>query len=409
MYTMTVDGKPPFDPRLEEYSLEATPVLEREENRIATLEFAIWPNNPRYGEILLRQSVIDVYDEGELMIRMRAIRVKRTMDGGKEYECEELLGAMNDTIHRPNAFGDNQSAAQRFLEILGDYNARQPNPLLRVTAGTVDYSDMQAGPAAQAPDEIDPAENYAVRGFGKSHWALLKDNTVDRLGGYLIPHYSAAGITLDYLSEPHIGTCEETIEFGKNLAELFVTSDAGALWTRLIPLGADRGTSSPYRRAGGANKEPLDISGATNKPVPGQQDYIDDAAGVALYGVIEHTERWEEIKTANELYTRAAGFMEGRSAAAADTVTLTWYDLRGAGADAGKIHFMQRVFVKSEPHGISRYYLVKKERLPLGEPEGLEFTCGDPKETLTDITKRSESRAKNGYEDLDDRVFLLEE
>ena len=70
MYTMTIDNMTLYDPTTSEYLLEA-PLLHLEANKIGTLTFTIYQDNPQYEGIVLRQSIIRLYRDGAIYMLFR--------------------------------------------------------------------------------------------------------------------------------------------------------------------------------------------------------------------------------------------------------------------------------------------------------------------------------------------------
>lgn len=121
MYTMTVDGRLLYDPRLNEYALE-NPTLTQDGNRFASATFTIYPDNPEYGSIRTRRSIISIYDDGELLLSLRAIKPRMAMRGGITYTCEETAAMLNDLKRRPGWFQGTPAAY--IAALIADFNAR---------------------------------------------------------------------------------------------------------------------------------------------------------------------------------------------------------------------------------------------------------------------------------------------
>ena len=103
MYTMTIDGMTLYDPTTSEYLLEA-PLLHLEANKIGTLTFTIYQDNPQYEGIVLRQSIIRLYRDGAIYMLFRPVKRKMMFQGGVEYTCEEMTAFLNDFLRRPDTF-----------------------------------------------------------------------------------------------------------------------------------------------------------------------------------------------------------------------------------------------------------------------------------------------------------------
>lgn len=103
MYTLTNNGRVLYDPRLQNYTL-GNPQLTLEGNKLGTLVFSIYTNNPEYSRVTKTESVIGVHLDGNLLMYMRPAYAKAGFRGGIEYRCEELAARMNDIKRRPGYY-----------------------------------------------------------------------------------------------------------------------------------------------------------------------------------------------------------------------------------------------------------------------------------------------------------------
>lgn len=137
MYTMTVDGRPLFDPRVCGYGLER-PTLTQDANKFATLTFNIYPNHPEYAKINKRSSIIAVYVDGEIILKMRPVKSKLTFRGGVEYYCEELAARLNDIKRRPSYYS---GTPEQFIgAVLSDFNSRYSGATPGTSGGYTDIN-----------------------------------------------------------------------------------------------------------------------------------------------------------------------------------------------------------------------------------------------------------------------------
>lgn len=126
MYTMTIDKRPLYDPTRTGYALELPDGM-FEANKIGTMTFTIYPDNPEYYSITLRVSTIRVYRDGDIYSVYRPVRARRMFKGGVEYTCEELTALLNDFLHRPAAFptDPDHGSARDLMELcVSEYNTR---------------------------------------------------------------------------------------------------------------------------------------------------------------------------------------------------------------------------------------------------------------------------------------------
>lgn len=372
MYTIKHNGRMLFDPTNDEYSVEA-PIVSREANKLATLDFTIYPNNPEFDLIQDHTSVISVYLDGALMNEFRPAYRKNTFAGGVNWRCEEGAARLDDELHRPDYFKG--TIAAYISRMVTQYNAR-------VSASKA----VHVGDILFNPDTVDTFINDDYEGF----WEGLVSSLTETYGGYLIPRYEADGLYIDYMSDEDLPLGTQTIRFGENMADMFMDTDTDEMYTVLIPLGANVDVSNP--QSGQARQRPLTIAS-----VNGGNDYLEDAAGIALYGRREKTQRWQSITSASELKAKGIEYLADHAAKLKKTITLTAIDLHNLNVDVSAFQWMTRIPIYSEVHNIDTNYTATKMDTHLGNPEPLQLQMGEPKEVFTDrAPKNSVSRRGGG-------------
>lgn len=417
MYTITLvdNGQLLFHPAMPELSL-ANPVLMRSVNEIATLTFTIYPGHPQYDAIRMYNGYLKVYKDGELLLIMRAIQCKRMMGGGREYTCEELVGATNTIMLRPEAYGANLSMQAKMVGVIANYNGVVTNLHTELLMGN---SHRQSAYDSDL-DQVDG--KYALKAdYSRGLWDELT-SIVDGYQGdavIRIKYVDVAPSTGDNTWMQFDGvfdyqmiedTSTTILEYGKNIEDLFAESGLDEeFFTRLIPLGKDVTSSSAYRRDGGDSKWPVTILNASHNPNQGSDDYLDIGDLVERYGIIEKTKLWKDKGTANALYDAAADYVEKmQEPKLVDSVTVTYWDLKAAGYNIAEIGYLEYVRVLSEPHGIDQSYLVTEEKVSLAQPDKKTITLGKPKRSLTDIMRKDRNKQKDKTDNLDSRLYSVE-
>lgn len=107
MYRLMVDGKRLHDTDFADYVVEK-PTLKLAANKLCTLTFTIYNNNPQFDQIQKLRSVITVYRDSDIIAKVRPIKTKLNFRGGLEYTCEDMLGKLNDMIRRPSYYSGTQ-------------------------------------------------------------------------------------------------------------------------------------------------------------------------------------------------------------------------------------------------------------------------------------------------------------
>lgn len=442
MYRITINQLPTlveelfYDPRIKEYAI-ANATLTREVNKIATMEFTIYPSHPQFNNIELIRSELYIYnDNNDLICVVRPTSKKRTFNGGCEYQCEEITGMFADMMTMPQVYSWADTSfvvdlADRIDAVLCDYEndyitrmsdwcMRPHMPFYASSAGyTTQAFDEDLG--AYFPiDEIEP------------RWDAFKKLTLDEHPeGYIVSAYLKKGhptiqpiskqeytpvmngFIVGFLLPDELLESSQSIDFGKNMEDLFIETSIDDFYTRLWPVGDDVSTSATNRQHGAANKWPKTIKAATNRRDwdigNNQVGWMATREDVERYGPIDRVEKFEKQTRANALYNKGVEFFEQRNRTPfAREVTLTAVDLADAGVDISQIEFMTRVKCTSTEHGISDYYAVVKHVINFTNPTRSKIELGVTKKLLTDITHENAVRAARAEFDLDDRVFELE-
>ena len=372
MYTITHNGNPFYSPGVGGPHL-ADPVLSMDANRLASMTFTVYPDNPEFDNIDMHTSVFSVYLDDTLLIKLRPAQKKRTFNGGMEYTCEELAARLDDVLHRPDYFSG--TVTQYLTRMITAYNALVASANA-ITLGNVSF----------IPSTSDTFINDDYEGF----WEGIQSNLVGYHGGYVVPRYTDSAIYIDYVTDSDLTPCPQEIAFGKNMADMFIETDSADVFNVLIPLGATVEVSNP--QPGQARRRPLNITSVNDG-----KDYLVNAAGVELYGRREMTHTWQSISNASTLKTTGQAYLDEHAAELKTSVTLSAADLHNLDVNVSAFRWMQRVTVKSVPHGVNTQYTITRVDIPLGEPRHLSLQLGDPQDVMTDrLVQNSVSKRGRG-------------
>lgn len=413
MYRITLKvgnaERPFFDPRTDTYTIE-NPVMTREEARLASLRFTIYPDHPEFGNLVLKASKLKLYADDEYLMYFRPVNVKRTMQGALQYECEEFLGVVNDTMTRPQAFGTGQYVTDMLRQTL----------IASGAGGAATY--VYSGNVSSSLNSVILEEKFAISEYTPiyDYWCSFFEKHATPKG-YLVPRYvendpySATRLAyIDYLEEDALPMSDQTITFGKNLADLFIDSNFDEFFTVAVPLGVDKGTSPSDRSKGQQSKLPLVLE---------EQDHTETIDGIALrfvndkiidteyyniYGSVEKTVELKDAKNTTTLKQKAVDYIKENRGDVAQQVTLKAVDLRDTGVDVEHLKWMTRIPVTSEMHGISKTYVITKQTVQLDNPTKTEIELGSTKKGLTDIMSSVSDKNASKINGLDDRLYAIE-
>lgn len=357
MYTIYHDGRLMFDPRFDEYGL-SVPTLTLEAHKFGSLSFTIYPNHPEYGRLNKISSTLSVYKDGVLFFQCRPAWSKRGMRNSIQYKCEDILARLNDFQMRPF---DYSGTLEGFVDaVLASYNSRAEigRQILKgrvtVTDDYVHYSSVDYLP----------------------HWDVLQTRLVNTHGGYFVPRYESSGVYLDYLRDEDLPNATQEIRFGENLTDLFIETDAANTYSVLVPVGADYDTFDEHG-------DPI-TKRLTIESVNDGKDYIENAAGIALYGRRETSRRWENVTLPQNLLTKGQEWLEQNAVKFAETVDLSAVDMHNANANVEAFGWLQWINAVSTIHGLSEQYISEKITIPLGNPSSSKLRLGATRLTLTE-------------------------
>lgn len=227
----------------------------------------------------------------------------------------------------------------------------------------------------------------------------IKEKLVKRLGGH-IRIRKANGIKyLDYLADYPV-TSDQVIEFGRNLLDFSQTLDAQDIATAIIPLGAKLEESTI---------EALDER-LTIKSVNNDCDFIFNQAAVDTFGWVFKTVTFDAVTVPSNLKRKGEEYL---SSVQFESLVLdvTAVDLNNVNVDISRIHLLDRVRVKSEPHGLDSFFPVTKLIISLEKPESDKIVLGseNAKVTMTGSNSSTKTDIMERIENIPSESSILKE
>lgn len=354
MYQIYCDNTLLYDPRD-----EGNPILSGKVslavNATGELTFTLPPMHQGIDLIRKLRSVVQVYDDGELLYEGRVLDSKADMYHIVTYTCEGTLAYLLDSIQRPKAY-HNLTQASYLSDKIAQHN-NQVEAGKRFALGTVEKQAM----------------NYDAREDNQYTNTLetIMDKLVDSNGGYLRVRKQGDTRYLDYL-ESYGRTSGQVIRFGENILDLTEHISAADVITVLIPLGKAEETED------GEKGKRLTI-----ESVNGGKDYLEDPKATALYGRIVGTKTWEDVTVPANLKAKGQEYLSNaRNLSAA--IELTAIDLHLVDVDIDRIRLGDMIRVVSPPHKLDKYMMVSKREYNLVNPEEDKIVLGDTIAALTE-------------------------
>lgn len=348
MYTIYADDTLLYLPGDEELSV-LSPVLETQCNAAGTLTFVLLPEHPMYSALHKMRTRIDVRQDDEIIWRGRVLETETDFYRQKTVTCEGELTYLVDSVLHPYKLADYDGTAAGLFRLY----------LMRHNEAVSEAQQFQIGDV-----DIETLSSVENTGYGNT-WDEISDNLIDVHGGFLRIRHEDGARYLDWTKES--GTsCGQVIRFGENLLDLSEYVSASEVVTCLIPYA-------------GQSDSKITIASVNDG-----KDYLEDAAGIALYGRIWGVTEFD-TKDASKLLEMAKENLQKRLKETI-TITISAVDLHLLDVNAESFHVGDKVRVVSPPHGIDAEYTCTAISLDLVSPDQSEYTFGTPETGMASTT-----------------------
>lgn len=348
MYTIYADDALLYSPGDKELSV-LSPVLETQCNAAGTLAFVLLPEHPMYSALHKMRTRIVVKQDDEIIWRGRVLETESDFYRQKTVTCEGELTYLVDSVLHPYKLADYDGTAAGLFRLYLTRHNEAVSKAQQFQIGNVDIETLSS------------VENT---GYGNT-WDEISGNLIDIHGGFLRIRHEDGARYLDWTKES--GTsCGQVIRFGENLLDLSEYVSASEVVTCLIPYAGQSGSQ------------------ITISSVNGGKDYIEDAAGIALYGRIWGVTEFD-TKDATKLLEMAKENLQKRLKETI-TITISAVDLHLLDVNAESFRVGDKVRVVSPPHGIDAEYTCTAISLDLVNPDQSEYTFGTPETGMASTT-----------------------
>lgn len=348
MYTIYADDALLYSPGDEELSV-LSPVLETSCNAAGTLTFVLLPAHPLYDKLQKLKTRIRVMQDDEIIWRGRVLETETDFYRQKTVTCEGELTYLVDSVLHPYKLADYDGTAAGLFRLY----------LTRHNEAVSEAQQFQIGNV-----DIETLSSVENTGYGNT-WDEISDNLIDVHGGFLRIRHEDGARYLDWTKES--GTsCGQVIRFGENLLDLSEYVSASEVVTCLIPYA-------------GQSDSKITIASVNDG-----KDYLEDAAGIALYGRIWGVTEFD-TKDASKLLEMAKENLQKRLKETI-TITISAVDLHLLDVNAESFHVGDKVRVVSTPHGIDTEYTCTAISLDLVNPDQSEYTFGTPETGMASTT-----------------------
>lgn len=361
MIQLYLDGELVYDSRVKETALLGlTAQLGLNKGGAATI--VLPPTHPAYNDFVSYRSVVEIYRDGKLRFRGRALYPADDFNLTRTITCEGERCFLRDGIHRPHTYND--TPANIFTEVIGLYNA-QVEAFKQFVVGTIEGISTDA-----IVLENEEAETFAA----------TLDKLIEVCGGYIVFTTNLAGQrVINWYAEINYSN-QQTIEFGENLVDFSRTTANSDLATVIFPYGAKNETTG----------DRVNIS-----DVNGGIEFIKDDKVVRLRGFIAKAMYWDEITTPEALLEKAKQYLN-TSKNLIVSLELTAIDLSLLDKSIDSFMIGDTVKVRSKPHGVNdELYQLTEQSIDFLHPQNDRVVLGKNITSLTgsDVTSNRKTEA----------------
>lgn len=361
-----------------------SPVLTSSMDTVGSLSFQLAAVHPYVGKLKPLESEFYVYDDDEMIFCGRMVKPVKDYYNTVSVSCEGELAYLIDSIQIPYEF---TGTAQEFLaELLRVHNS-QVEERKQFLMGQVNVA-VEAGTVFSGSDYTTTLSE--LKGL------------MEASGGHPRIRHEGGKRYLDLVSD-YGGINSQTIRFGENMLDMSQYQDATKVFTRLIPTGAD----IDYQDEGGATQtRRLDITS-----VNGGSDCIEHEGGIAMYGRITGSKRWDDVTDPATLLAKAKAYLD-ECVAMPETLEIKAVDLSLIDVDMQKLKLGYWTAVESIPHDMERQFLLTKKEMHLDAPgkdrillgQTLSSFTGNTAKQQAQVSARIEKVASNASKEINRKV-----
>ena len=359
-----------------------SPKLTLEDNAAGSFSMTVPITNVGYNLIKRLTTDISVRKNGREIWAGRVLTEDNDYWNNRILYCEGELAFLNDST-QPQAEYHNMTV-RGFLQALIDIHNAKVGDNRKFTLGAVTVTDSN--------DSLYRYTNY------EKTIECINEKLIDKLGGHMRMRKERGVRYLDYL-EDYPNTNSQVIRFGENLMDFTKNWDMSEFATVILPLG---------NRLEESEIEALEKY-LTVESVNDGSKYVQSANAVKTYGWIEKVVHWDNVSTPSVLLSKAQRYL---SEIQFDemTIELKALDMNYLNVQSEEIKLLDKVKVISKPHGMNRYFPVKKLEIPLDKPEDTLFTLGDKVRTsLTSVNNKVNNDILKKIDDMPKKSQMLEE
>ncbi len=378
MYEILLDGKNLYYPG-DTINSVLKARIKTELNDSGCMDITVPEQNPLYNEISERSSCISVLKDGKEIWEGEVREITKNMQKDKKLYVVGELAYLADSI-QPQRRYQNVSPVQFLTSLITQHNS-QVEDKKKFYVGIVTVVDSN--------DSIYRYTNY------ENTLDAIREKLCEQMEGYLRVRKVDGLRYLDLLRLEDYGkTCQQPIEFGRNLLDYADNISTDDIATCIIPLGAklDEGTVPG-------------LEGYTTiESVNQGKDYIYNQEAVNHFGFIKKVVHWEDVTVPANLLKKAQEWLS-QNQFAKMSIEIDAVDLSNIKLNIDTFGLGDYVNVKAKPFGVNAWFYIREKETDLLDFSKNTITVGDV--TKKSYTKQVQSEMKATIEELPDESSIL--
>ncbi|MGX7148374.1 phage tail protein [Enterococcus ureasiticus] len=330
---------------------------------ISTFEFSINVNNPIYRKTEPIINLLTISDRNGQLFKGRVASISNTMNGEGHFIekilCEDQKAFLYDSTQK--YMKSTIMTVSQFLgKLLNEHNNQVEN-YKKIYLGTVTVTESE--------------KVYRGSDYGKTA-DIIKNQLLDRLGGYLVLREKNGQLYLDYLAE-YGATSNTPLQIARNLKSASREIDISELATRIVLTGKDLEMDDTTDAQTNQFRPKTTIESVNDG-----KNFLEDASLVKKFGVIQSIVDFPNITDKNTLKRRGQEYLNNQR-----LMLVTW---SAEVIELGLLDNRYEIIKLGNSYPVSNPYLYEKETLQVIEkkidilnPQKIRLTIGSGKKTFS--------------------------
>lgn len=369
MIQIFADGVLAYDSRIAEYAVLKLNIT-RGIGKGGTAEIVMPEGHPAYNYFLGYRTVVEIYRDGDLRFRGRALYPVDDYYNRRTVMCEGELCFLQDVVDR-EYFYRAVEPWEIFRYMIQRYN-ENVEPFKQFKIGTVaDFYDHEAIDM----ENMEPGDTILTQ----------INKLLERCGGYIVFTTDETGARVINWVATVGKYSDQIIDVGENLFNLSKNGMNPDFATAIRPFGVT------YRVSADPDSETrrLSLEGSSLAP----SGYVVDDAAVAKYGTIMKMVTWDDVVSVEQLYHDAKKYLD-KCKIPVTSLELTALDLSYVDASVDSFDLGDYIRVISKPHGLDTYFQLTEQSEDLLDPKNNKITVGKEIKSLTTLGVEGDQNVK---------------